>query len=236
MKKAIFLVSVLVVLSALSAIVSLPAYAQPHVQLLIMEHYADGHIATYQIPSYDNSNDTSLTNHYKLLGFYWHITARFWINPSNKYGLSEDAVVSAITASAYTWDSQTNKEVFSYQGIVSGKRAPKPGVYDGYNVIAWGNYRSGVIAVTYIWYTGDTIVETDTKLSSLYQWSLTGEANKFDVQDIMTHEFGHWCGLGDLYSDEDYWLTMYGYADYGETYKRTLGIGDIKGLIFVYGP
>jgi len=39
-----------------------------------------------------------------------------------------------------------------------------------------------------------------------------------DVQDIVTHEFGHWFGLDDLYSEADYWLTMYGYADYGETY------------------
>ena len=56
-----------------------------------------------------------------------------------------------------------------------------------------------------------------------------------DVMDIMTHEFGHWCGLKDLYSDKDYWLTMYGYAGYGETYKRTLGLGDILGLQKVYG-
>jgi len=233
-KKIAFKVLVLIFLLTFIVTPFWPAYAQPQVHLLLIEHYAD-HTTAYQISSYDNSNDTSLSDHYKLLGFYWHTTAKYWINPSNKYGFSTDAVVSAITASAYTWDSQTSKEVFSYQGIVSGKNAPKPGVYDGYNVIGWGNYRSGVIAVTYIWYIGDTIVETDTKLNSLYQWSLTGEANKFDVQNIMTHEFGHWCGLDDLYSDADYWLTMYGYANYGETYKRTLGIGDINGLLAVYG-
>jgi hypothetical protein len=57
-----------------------------------------------------------------------------------------------------------------------------------------------------------------------------------DVQNIMTHEFGHWCGLADLYADKDYWLTMYGYSNYGETYKQTLGLGDILGLRAVYGP
>jgi len=51
----------------------------------------------------------------------------------------------------------------------------------------------------------------------------------------MTHEFGHWCGLADLYNDVDYWLTMYGYGDYGLTYARTLGLGDINGLHAVYG-
>lgn len=51
----------------------------------------------------------------------------------------------------------------------------------------------------------------------------------------MTHEFGHWFVLDDLYSDADYWLTMYGYAGYGETYKQTLGLGDIMGIQAIYG-
>ena len=239
MRKVIFQVLILTFLLAFITIPISPVYAQPQqpqVRLLIIEHYVHGHTTTFQIASEDNSNSTDLENHYKLLGFHWHTTAKVWINPSNKYGFSTEEVVAAIIAAAYTWDSQTSKDVFLYMGTISGKKAPKPGVYDGYNVIGWGNYRRGVLAVTYIWYTGNQILETDTMLNSLYQWSLTGEKGKFDVQNIMTHEFGHWCGLDDLYSDEDYWLTMYGYASTGETYKRTLGIGDINGLIAVYGP
>jgi hypothetical protein len=136
-----------------------------------------------------------------------------------------------ITTSADTWDKNTSATVFSYKGTI-GKNA---GTRDNYNVVAWGAYRFGVIAVTYIWYTGDKIVETDTRMNTWFKWSLTGEATKMDVQNIMTHEFGHWCGLNDLYDDADYWLTMYGYADYGETYKQTLGLGDILGLQAVYG-
>jgi len=168
---------------------------------------------------------------YKLLPFHWYVTVKYWINPSNKYGFSVAAVVTAITTSAETWDSQTSAAVFSYQGTISksaGKR-------DNYNVVAWGYYSAGVIAVTYIWYSGSQILETDTMMNRLFKWSLSGEAEKMDVQNIMTHEFGHWAGLNDLYDDKDYWLTMYGYGSYGETYKRTLGLGDILGLQAVYG-
>jgi hypothetical protein len=73
-------------------------------------------------------------------------------------------------------------------------------------------------------------------MNTAFKWSLKGEAGKMDVQNIMMHEFGHWCGLADLYSDTDYWLTMYGYAGYGETYKTTLGLDDMNGLHAVYGP
>ena len=73
------------------------------------------------------------------------------------------------------------------------------------------------------------------RANTRFQWSLTGETGKMDVQNIMTHELGHFCGLKDLYNDADYWLTMYGYSDYGLTYARTLGLGDINGLKVVYG-
>jgi hypothetical protein len=192
-----------------------------------LEH-SNGRITLNVIPSEDNSMSNP---DYKLLPFHWYTTAEYWINPNNKYGFLTDAVVAAITAAADTWDSQTSAIVFSYKGITSRS----PGKCDGYNVIGWGSYRAGVIAVTYIWYVGDRIIESDTRLNTLYKWSLSGEPNKMDVQNIMTHEFGHWCGLDDLYADEDYWLTMYGYANYGETYKRTLGLGDILGLKAVYG-
>jgi hypothetical protein len=185
-------------------------------------------VEKYQIPQED---DSETNPDYKLLPFHWYTTAEFWINPSNKYGFSASGVIEAINTSANTWDDQTSFQVFFYKGTTTRSA----GRYDGYNVISFGSYRSGVIAVTYIWYSGDRILETDTRLNTLYKWSLSGEAGKFDVQNIMTHEFGHWCGLDDLYDDKDYWLTMYGYADYGETYKRTLGYGDILGLQKVYG-
>lgn len=200
-------------------------------QLMVLEwsiEWSNGKVTLSAIPSEDNSN---LTEDYKLLPFRWMSTAKFYINPSNKYGLPTSSVIEAIVAAANTWDDQTKLQVFQYAGTT----AKGAGRYDGYNVISWGSYRTGVIAVTYIWYVGDTIIETDTRLNTYYKWSLTGEPNKMDVQNIMTHEFGHWCGLDDLYDDRDYWLTMYGYASYGETYKRTLGLGDILGLQKVYG-
>jgi len=187
-------------------------------------------IVIYAIPPED---DSTTNPHYKLLAFHWYTTINYWINPSNRYGFSTSAVVNTIKASANTWDVETNFQVFNYKGTTyrtAGRR-------DGYNVVSWGYYYyPGVIAVTYIWYSGAQIVESDCRMNTYFKWSLSGQAGKMDVQNIMTHEFGHWCGLADLYNDVDYWLTMYGYANYGETYKRTLGLGDINGLEAVYGP
>ena len=181
---------------------------------------------------YASSTDDSMTNpDYKLLRFHWYSTANYYINSLNDEGLAESGVTAAITTSAATWNSATKTStVFSYVGDTTRTA----GTRDGYNVVSFGSYSSGVIGVTYIWSIGKRIIETDTRLNNYFTWSLDEEAGTMDVQNIMTHEFGHWCGLADLYSSSDYWLTMYGYADYGETYKRTLATGDITGLNIVY--
>lgn len=226
-KVSILIVSILIIIS--STITPLSAFTFTP-QLTVIEwstELSNRNVVVYQIPSKDDSMNNS---DYQLLPYHWYTTAKYYINPSNKYGFKAEDVVAAITASADAWDVNTEFPVFQYMGMTS----KSAGRYDGYNVISWGTYRAGVIAVTYIWQVGGRIVETDTRLNTYYKWSLKGEAGKMDVQNIMTHEFGHWCGLADLYSDADYWLTMYGYASYGETYKRDLGLGDILGLQAVY--
>jgi len=214
-----------------SATLGLAQAKSEEVSLTVVELVLEEGRGPTRVNAIPPTDDSASNPHYGLLGFHWYTTANYWVNPSNKYGLSASAVVTAITTSASTWDQETGFQVFSYRGTTSRSA----GRYDGYNVVAWGPYQANVIAVTYIWYSGDRIVETDTRMNAWFGWSLSGAAGKMDVQDIMTHELGHWCGLADLYNDVDYWLTMYGYANYGETYKRTLGLGDINGLEAVYG-
>jgi hypothetical protein len=66
-------------------------------------------------------------------------------------------------------------------------------------------------------------------------WSIGGTPTTFDVQNIATHEFGHVAGLAHVSAPKDVCLTMYPYADYGETQKRTLGLGDKLGMQSLYG-
>ncbi len=180
------------------------------------------------IPATDNSMSNG---YYELLSYHSYNTINYYINPKNSYGLTNTAVVNTITAAVNTWDKETSYQVFSYIGTTT----KTPGKRDGYNVIGWGRYQKGVIAVTMSWVSGGKTLEVDCKMNAIYGWSLTGAAGKMDVQNIMTHELGHFCGLKDLYQDKDYWLTMYGYSNYGITYQATLGLGDINGLKAVYG-
>lgn len=142
---------------------------------------------------------------------------------------------TVITESFETWDTETAEEVFG-TGMSGSVEA---GNLDGTNALSFGDYPSeSAIAVTYIWYWRDTgeIVEVDTLFDTDFAWSTSGEAGKMDLQNIATHEFGHWLVLDDLYMKPARKQTMYGYSGYGETIKSSLESGDIAGIEEIYGP
>ncbi len=177
-------------------------------------------------------------NCYKLMGVKWIGTpVSYAINPSNQQGLSEDFILSAVSASAETWDAATTKELFAANYTVD--YTAQYGVSDGKNAIAFGNYPSnGVIAVTSVWMNKRTkqIVEFDQLYNTQFAWGdASSDPSKMDLQNIATHELGHAVGLSDLYTSLCTAVTMYGYSSEGEISKRTLEQPDITGLQKMYG-
>jgi Matrixin len=66
-------------------------------------------------------------------------------------------------------------------------------------------------------------------------WSIVNNpTTTLDVQNTVTHEFGHAAGLGHVHAPKDGCLTMYPYVALGETQKRTLGLGDKLGMQVLY--
>ncbi len=147
-------------------------------------------------------------------------------------------VVKILQDAFAAWEAVDQRRVFVYGGTTN-RTAPRQ---DGTNTIAWGRTRAGIIAATYVWYddSGEA-VEVDTVFNNRFPWAVfnanSGECQStpvaYDVQDIATHEFGHWIGLLDLYGSSEQDLTMYGYSNMGELKKRTLGAGDRLGVIAV---
>ena len=105
------------------------------------------------------------------------------------------------------------------------------------------NYGPGWLAQTILWFDSRRtnggyyydLVECDTQVNLYYRWFIGSDPRGFDAQNVLTHEFGHWISLGDLYRPKWSELTMYGYISYGETKKRTLEKSDKDGILAVYG-
>jgi hypothetical protein len=145
--------------------------------------------------------------------------------------------VTQFQAAAQAWDARTSAALSG--GVIAGK-AGDAGAFDGVNQFEFAFLgSSSTIAVTTTWYyrgTGEA-VESDAQYNTYYAWSTTGEANAMDVLNIATHEYGHTFGLSHPRGSSASigCLTMYAYASYGETEKRTLGDGDILGIQAIYG-
>ena len=98
----------------------------------------------------------------------------------------------------------------------------------------------GAIAVTIVWGifrgppNGRELVEWDQIYDDAdFNWSATVEAVKMDFEIIAMHELGHSVGMAHP-SDSCTEETMYRFADFGETNKRTLELGDITGVKKLY--
>lgn len=77
------------------------------------------------------------------------------------------------------------------------------------------------------------ISEADIYVNASKPWNVNGTSTTcYDVQNCITHEFGHVHGLGHSEYAE---ATMYDDADLGETKKRTLHSDDLRGYEDIYG-
>lgn len=165
-----------------------------------------------------------------------------WKN-TEPYVVASDVDAAAVARDLEAWDSQVSFNIFGNQDTVSVVDGADTSSPDGMNEVMWGDVSTdGAIAVAIVWgvFSGKPswryLAEWDVVFDNVdYAW---GDADLdptvMDFENIATHEFGHAVGLADLYESGCSEQTMYGYADYGETAKRTLEVGDINGVTELY--
>jgi hypothetical protein len=138
----------------------------------------------------------------------------------------------ALSLSGRTWNN-VSTSYFYFAKRIPTLNTRHAGTDDDYNQLSWDPAPpSDYIAVTYN-FGWAHINESDISFNSNYNWNCEGNPSytEMDVQNIATHELGHSLGLGHTsYSD----ATMYAYASYGETKKRTLHFDDIDGIEYLY--
>jgi hypothetical protein len=236
-------------LGLVSSAVAAPAGAggPPVLSKIAFVHYADAAPARDAAPA---KPAKSAKEWYKYSGIHWadfDIPVHYRVD-----GHGNDAWLGGLQASLATWEADDQ----SYISFVCDPALLEgiPSSFDGggysnsVNEVGWASLSSSypnAIAVTMIWYGRDKhIVEVDTAMNTDLPWtqnSVTGDPDMqtgtpgyFDVQDIMTHEAGHWLMLGDLYVKAASEQTMYGYGSTGELKARSLESGDLAGLRKIY--
>ncbi|MCK5022821.1 MAG: matrixin family metalloprotease, partial [Candidatus Aenigmarchaeota archaeon] len=185
--------------------------------------------------------DTSSCYEFLAKRAKWKTVEPYMVDPTNIDGLDGAFVKNNLALDINKWETEAGVGILADEvvGIVNRNAI---GSLNGANEVMFADIDSqGAIGVTIIWgvFGGPPpfreLVEWDMIFDDVdFNWSATGEADKMDFENIATHELGHAVGMGDLYTDLCSEQTMYGYANNGETKKRTLEAGDIAGLNILY--
>jgi len=222
----------------------------PH-ELLIFIHYPKGKAVGLATKGGKVAGDGACP--FKLTGKWATNSLSFAVN-SNDSGLDQTSVINAITSSFAAWSDASGLLPPSV-----GTTAILPSTYsnesmNGINEIGFASLGAkgftDAIAVTYVWRDIGTkkIVEADMvnnidpgfawfiaplQDGNPNNWTLTN-TGKFDLQNIDTHEFGHFVGLDHVRSNTE--QTMYPFSTPDEVKKRSLECGDLAGVQKLYGP
>lgn len=186
--------------------------------------------------------DTSGCYGFLARGAKWKTTEPYVVNPVNSRELDESFIASNVSGDIDKWEAAAGVNILGDGSVTDASLEADTVKPDEKNEVYFGSIAEpGAIAITIVWgYFGGPppfreLVEWDQVYDQVdFDWSGTGEQGKMDLENIATHELGHSVGLDDLYSAECSQQTMYGYADYGETIKRSLEAGDIAGVQALY--
>lgn len=197
---------------------------------------------------------------YKLFrgGVKWSETpVRYYVDLDLTGVPDPDDALEAIKASTEEWDTHTSADLFECVANTS-IIFDEPGDLEEFykkNTVSWASFAAlglpgDAVAVNVVWFwvmvspggvTGRVLNLAEFHIinNSDLLWAVNAsdiiKGNQFDVQNVITHEFGHSLFLDDLYMPPASELTMLGYTAIGETKKRNLGLGDILGLQALYG-
>lgn len=186
---------------------------------------------------------------YLAKGAKWKSAEPWLMNTANTRGLNGADLFNTQAAALDKWEdaadgtigSGPGYNVFGNGSATSSALVADTSSPDNQNEIYLADVSSsGAIAVTIVWGifagppSGRELVEWDQVYDDIdYDWSLIGAAGKMDFDNIATHEDGHAAGM-DHPDDSCAEETMYRFANFGETKKRTLNTGDVAGVNSLY--
>ncbi len=157
------------------------------------------------------------------------------INAANDQAISELSVSTAISTAIDQWTGVEGANIL-FDNLGTTDLAATE--YGDDNVIYFEpdwQFDPTLLALTASWSNSETgeILGFDIRINADdHLWTVSGEPDRSDLQNMITHELGHVVGLDHTSADST--ATMFGTAVTGETIKRVLKWDDEEGARYLY--
>lgn len=234
-----------------------PGKKTSNFEKVVFVHYPQGAPARGGVPGAPGNKDkTGDKEWYKYSGIHWDIASLPVEYKVNADFDETGTFLAGIQNAFQVWEDDPGSYInFEYDATpFSGLPSSLigEGSMNTANEISWAPLSAeypNAIAITIVWYNSFTglISEVDMAMNIDLPWTqaslsagtdpdtVSGDPGYFDVQNIATHEAGHWLMLNDIYNKPAGDQTMYGIGAKGELKKRSLESGDLAGLQAIYG-
>jgi len=175
---------------------------------------------------------------FSTAGRTWPSDSLWVLNTDNADGIPADTVEQESIAAAGAWTDQSDA---SFAMTFVGRTAQSVQALDYTNIVLFRNTPSptneDAVASTFCWWTGNTKTDCDIIVwDGAYTFLATTTTPcslKVYVQDVLTHEFGHYAGLSHSTIKS---ATMWSAYTYCSKAMRSLAADDIAGIEFLYPP
>ena len=160
---------------------------------------------------------------------------KYWANVDDPESREAAAKVRSIVRAFESWEIASSSLVsFRYAGLTSSDTV----AFDGVNLVTWvengWTYKAETIAYTTLWVTSTgRILDADIELNGeFFDWSASADNGELDIQNVLTHEVGHFIGIGHSVETTD--STMFPIISRGEVRKRLVKPDDLDAAVFLY--
>jgi hypothetical protein len=136
----------------------------------------------------------------QVVALHWgQLPIRYFVTDADVPNVTASQFRDAVGRAFQTWHAVPSAAIaFTFVGFTSGE----PGDQDNASTLGFANRPDLERTLAATSYLVDTrtgeMLESDIFFNSAFAWSVAdaGEAGKYDVQSIATHEIGHFIGLG----------------------------------------
>lgn len=156
------------------------------------------------------------------------------VNAQNGAGLDPNTAAVVAQRAAEAWEVEGTAVKLSYVGTTEASTSGHDGEAAVYFVDHDWPWDESLLAMTSSYSdAAGNFVGFDIAVNTQdHDWAMDGDADAIDLQNTLTHEWGHVLGLG--HSEFDVLATMHASASPGETHKRDLAQDDVDGLFHLY--